>query len=440
MKSTTRFSKNKRGLECLNCGQPLHEGDNFCSHCSQVNDERRISIKDYFSGFFSNFFSFDSRFYKTIVPLLFKPGKVSKEYIEGKRKKYTNPFQLYLHTTIIFFLLSGLINSVQEYTDIDLKGSTVQIKQDSIRQSNPLIDVANYEVATFDSIFRQRLDSIAKHTDYFKRIKSETISVEEKDTLFKILYDEGMKIGFPEDYTKNNTLTLKTDDVIIMNHIHNTATFLQQYFTSQHIEYAIHKKYYLSLSDQTTYNLFEFLGFENSKEFFLYATVNKRVPAIDALDSLGFEKTKINIYKYKKMHEFEVPWKAEKTMKSYGNAIVSKISIALFFLLPFFTLFFSLIYIRHRYQYSEHLVFVFNLQTVFFILLFIQVLFSAFIFSGYVFLILVLYFLFYFYKSLRNFYEQSHVKTALKFIMLNIIYVALAIIALIVVVVLAMFM
>ncbi len=105
MKSTTRFSNNKKGLECLNCGQPLHGDENFCPHCSQVNDEIRVSIKDYFSGFFSNFFSFDSRLYKTIVPLLFKPGKVSKEYIEGKRKKYTNPFQLYLHTTIIFFFV-----------------------------------------------------------------------------------------------------------------------------------------------------------------------------------------------------------------------------------------------------------------------------------------------------------------------------------------------
>ncbi len=337
-------------------------------------------------------------------------------------------------------MLSGLVNSVQEYADIDIKGSAIHIKQDSIRRSNPLLDVANYEVAIFDSIFRKRLDSIATHTDYLKRIKSDTIPVKEKDTLFKILYDEGMKIGFPEDYTNSAMLTLKTDDAFIMNHINNTVNFLQQYFTNQHIDYAIHKKYYIPLSDQTTYNMFELFGFEKFKEFFLYATIHKQIAAVDALDSLGYEKTKMNIYKYRKMHEFEVPWKAEKTMKSYGNSIVSKISVALFFLLPFFTLFFSLIYIRHRYQYSEHLVFVFNLQTVFFILLLIQVLFLAFIDSGYLSLVLFIFFLFYFHKSLRNFYGQSRFKTMLKFIMLNVIYVVLSIIAFLVVLFLAMLM
>ncbi|WP_415859565.1 zinc-ribbon domain-containing protein [Aureibaculum sp. 2210JD6-5] len=36
MKSTTRFSKNKRGIECLNCNQPISDKDNFCSNCGQV--------------------------------------------------------------------------------------------------------------------------------------------------------------------------------------------------------------------------------------------------------------------------------------------------------------------------------------------------------------------------------------------------------------------
>ena len=47
------------------------------------------------------------------------------------------------------------------------------------------------------------------------------------------------------------------------------------------------------------------------------------------------------------------------------------LSISLFIFLPIFTLFLMLLYIRRKYTYMEHLVFVFNTQTVFFLLLLI---------------------------------------------------------------------
>ena len=81
MKSTTRFTKNKKGIVCLNCNQPISDNDNFCSNCGQVNDELPLSIKQFISEFFSGFFSFDTRFFKTFIPLLLQPGKVSKEYV-----------------------------------------------------------------------------------------------------------------------------------------------------------------------------------------------------------------------------------------------------------------------------------------------------------------------------------------------------------------------
>jgi len=115
VKSTTRFNQNKRGIICLNCEQPISDKDNFCSNCGQVNDELPLSIKQFVSEFFSGFFSFDTRFFNTFVPLLFKPGKVSKDYVEGKRRRYVNPFQLYLHVTIVFFLLQGLFSALDEY-------------------------------------------------------------------------------------------------------------------------------------------------------------------------------------------------------------------------------------------------------------------------------------------------------------------------------------
>ncbi len=102
MKSITRFTKNIRGNKCLNCEKDISEDDNFCPQCGQVNDLKKVSLKQYLSAYFDDFFSFDSRLLNTIVALIFKPGYVTKNYVEGKRMSYVNPFQLYIQYYDIF--------------------------------------------------------------------------------------------------------------------------------------------------------------------------------------------------------------------------------------------------------------------------------------------------------------------------------------------------
>jgi len=108
MKEKGRFLKKYRGNECLNCGVPLDIIDKYCHNCGQINTTKKLSFKDFFNEFFASIFSYDSRLTNTIVALLFKPGFVSKEYIEGKRVRYANPFRFYLSVSILFFIVSGL--------------------------------------------------------------------------------------------------------------------------------------------------------------------------------------------------------------------------------------------------------------------------------------------------------------------------------------------
>ena len=100
----------KKGLECLNCGQPFIGNENFCSYCGQKNTTKKLSFTYFISNIFSGFTSYDSRFWKTFIPLLTKPGKVSKDYVEGKRARFVNPFQLYLNVSIILLFILILCN------------------------------------------------------------------------------------------------------------------------------------------------------------------------------------------------------------------------------------------------------------------------------------------------------------------------------------------
>ena len=58
--------------------------------------------------FFEDFFSFDDKFFNTIPPLVFKPGKVPKDYIDGKRVNFIPPLRIFIFLSFISFFLWGL--------------------------------------------------------------------------------------------------------------------------------------------------------------------------------------------------------------------------------------------------------------------------------------------------------------------------------------------
>ncbi|WP_326981165.1 DUF3667 domain-containing protein [Chryseobacterium sp. MYb264] len=92
---------------CLNCG--YHVEERFCPHCGQENIETRQPFHYLFTHFIEDFTHYDGQFWKTIKYLLFRPGKLSKEYLSGKRQVYVAPVKLYIFISFVTFLLPGLL-------------------------------------------------------------------------------------------------------------------------------------------------------------------------------------------------------------------------------------------------------------------------------------------------------------------------------------------
>lgn len=53
----------------------------------------------------------DSRFVRTLKPLLFKPGKLTRDYMNGRRFRYAPPMRVYIFSSIVFFLLAAILSS-----------------------------------------------------------------------------------------------------------------------------------------------------------------------------------------------------------------------------------------------------------------------------------------------------------------------------------------
>ncbi|NIF07889.1 DUF3667 domain-containing protein [Chryseobacterium sp. Tr-659] len=92
---------------CLNCGHQVEE--RFCPHCGQENIEPRQPFHYLFTHFIEDFTHYDGQFWKTIKYLLFNPGKLTKEYLAGKRQLFVAPVKLYIFISFITFLVPSFL-------------------------------------------------------------------------------------------------------------------------------------------------------------------------------------------------------------------------------------------------------------------------------------------------------------------------------------------
>lgn len=89
---------------CMNCNAVLL--GNFCVVCGQPNHNYAAPLWADIQDFFGNHFGFDTKFFRSVLPLLFRPGFLSREYSAGRRVRYINPLRLYLFSSILFFLVA----------------------------------------------------------------------------------------------------------------------------------------------------------------------------------------------------------------------------------------------------------------------------------------------------------------------------------------------
>lgn len=292
---------------CLNCGHALDISDQFCSYCGQKNSSKTLDLKQLMTEFFSGLIAYDSRLRKTIRALVSSPGKLSLEYIQGKRISYVNPFRFFISTAIVFFLIVSWIN----------RNEFDKIKILSTEQNEESKKILNNEL---------NLDS-----------NSESI-------------DKNFDLG-------ENSVISKIDT-------------------------------YIKTSPEPTY--------------------------IEALEILGLEESLINMLRFDFILGYN---RIVENPAGFINFLLPKFPFFLFFFIPLFSLFNTIFYIRKKIPYTHHLIFNYNQQTVFLILLFLAVILDFVSFW-----IWLLIYAFYLYKSMRSFYGQGRFKTIGKQILIMNFY------------------
>ncbi len=92
---------------CKNCNHSFSKNYKYCPYCGQAATIQRLNFHQVIHDIMHAFIHGGKGVFLLFKELSYMPGRVARLYVEGKRKKYFNPFSfLVLMVAIaLFFIL-----------------------------------------------------------------------------------------------------------------------------------------------------------------------------------------------------------------------------------------------------------------------------------------------------------------------------------------------
>jgi len=91
------------GTPCANCETPLQGA--YCHSCGQLAEDFHKNIWRLFTEVLESFFHWDGRLFRTMPALVYKPGELTRNFMNGKRAYQVPPFRLFLVVLVVTFLV-----------------------------------------------------------------------------------------------------------------------------------------------------------------------------------------------------------------------------------------------------------------------------------------------------------------------------------------------
>lgn len=106
---------------CSDCG--AETSGRFCSNCGQPTHVHR-TLLHLGEELLHGVMHFDSRVWRTLPLLMFRPGRLTREWVHGRRTRYVSPLAMFLFTVFVMFMMlsympvSGLPNVADQRTAV----------------------------------------------------------------------------------------------------------------------------------------------------------------------------------------------------------------------------------------------------------------------------------------------------------------------------------
>ncbi|MDF1504394.1 DUF3667 domain-containing protein [Roseisolibacter sp. H3M3-2] len=87
---------------CANCGAPA--GDAFCPRCGQEQHDLHRSVRSIVDELLDSLAGWDGKIPATLWLLVRHPGRLTAEFLGGRRARYLRPLRLYLTLSVVYFV------------------------------------------------------------------------------------------------------------------------------------------------------------------------------------------------------------------------------------------------------------------------------------------------------------------------------------------------
>lgn len=397
--------KKRRKVEiCHNCHTILKIEDNFCPNCGQENHDLKVPLGHLAFEVFEGFTHFDTKFYNTMVSIFLYPGKITKDFLEGRRGRYVPPIRLYFLISFIFFLgLSYVVDltlkessnflsdnvSVKDKTEI-VKNEAKQNLEDELEQATEKVekiksskdtnglanaqnDVQKAQLALklyskLDKNTKKAQIKIHKWVDFTSVSLSEILdemNLDSDDTLRTLI------TNLPEEKQRERLIEIQKQiisDTINTEKIVEVNKDMRDYFTetigrTKQIEYSLNlhslknnakiKVHYdgdtvitIKGSDgslENTAYLKKVLAMNNDQ---LDSLIEKK----EDLNSLGFKPLQRGFFKNSMYYQLAFSEDAEKAFSEIAHLGIGAFSLMMFILMPIVAFLLKIIYSKRTHS------------------------------------------------------------------------------------------
>ena len=130
---------NSVSMECRNCS--AHAPMEFCPACGQETALHPPTVREFIHEFASHYIAIDGPLLRTLRTLLFYPGKLTSEYLAGRKRSYVLPLRLYLTISLIVWAGLGIGQSWQSKGNVFAQASMRNVDIISLGLESPKVSI-----------------------------------------------------------------------------------------------------------------------------------------------------------------------------------------------------------------------------------------------------------------------------------------------------------
>jgi len=140
---------------CLNCGTALV--GNYCHGCGQHAHVHR-SLAAFGQDFLSGALNFEGKIFKTLPLLAWRPGNLTRRYIDGERARFVSPLALFLFSVFLLFATFQLAGGSAGLNKVSVNDQAYHSTDEAIAGVQGKIARLNVRRAKADPAERPEID------------------------------------------------------------------------------------------------------------------------------------------------------------------------------------------------------------------------------------------------------------------------------------------